>query len=166
MGPRRFGTALAALLVVALSPSPARADLAPVVALPTFDPIFQNDAAVRSVVARLGLPDRAEVVPIAVGSPWVRYELRAYYLQAGHMFVFMRASPRDGDVSILRYQGPIPPEPLAPASASVATAHDPDRAAAEAEARAAEAERAAARAEAIAEEMDRDFKQSLGKGKK
>src|SRR5690606_20511695 len=120
--------------------------------------------AVRSVVARLGLPDRAEVVPLAVGAPWEGYELRAYYDRVGQMLVFMRASVAwNEDVSVLRYQGPIPPSLAAAPAVVAAAAFDPDLAAAEAEARAAAAERAAARAEAIAATMDLDFKRSLVK---
>jgi hypothetical protein len=163
MGFVHIGIAMAALLMLDLSAGIARALAVAAVELPTFDPVFQNDSAVRSAVARIGLPDHAEVVPLAVGTPWEGYELRAYYLQAGQMLVFMRASLSDRDVSILRYQGPIPPGALAAEPPSAATMLDPDRAAAEAEARAAAAERAAARAEAIAAEMDRDFKRSLTK---
>lgn len=142
--------------------------------VPTFDPIFQNDSAVRMVVSRIGLPDYAEVVPLDVGSPWIGYELRAYYLVSNRMLVFMRADLDEG-VSVLRYQGPIPPAAraaVAPAGtyavagapvASGAVAMDPDQQAAEAEAKAAAAERAAERAEDIAREMESKFQQSLAK---
>jgi hypothetical protein len=166
MGPARLALPLAALLALGPAAEAAGAADAGVAAveLPTFDPIFQNDSAVRSVVARLGLPDRAEVVPLAVGPPWEAYELRAYYDRVGQMLVFMRANVAcDEDVSILRYQGPIPPSLAAAPTVVAAAAFDPDRAAAEAEARAAAAERAADRAEAITAAMDRRFKRSLVK---
>jgi hypothetical protein len=163
MGLARFGMVAAALLALSPSPGTARADAAAPVELPTFDPIFQNDAAVRAVVARIGLPDRAEVVPLDVGSPWEGYELRAYYLGSDQMFVFMRASPAHGDVSILMYQGPIPPVAPEPVPVSAASTLDPDRAAAEAEARADEAERAADRAEAATAALEESFKKSLVK---
>lgn len=142
--------------------------------LPTFDPIFQNDSAVRMVVAQIGLPDSAEIVPLEVGSPWVGYELRAYYLSSNRMLVFMRADIDEG-ISVLRYQGPIPPAaraaldpgaPYAVAGAPVAlraVPMDPDQQAAEAEAKAAAAERAAGRAEDIARKMESKFKRSLVK---
>ncbi len=169
--------ALAVALATALAPGPALAESLPV-ALPTFDPVFASDAAVRQVTARIGLPDRAEVVPLDVGSPWLGYELRAYYDRVGELLVFTRADLSGGNVSILRYQGPIPPaERVVPAPAGAgpgpaatigppdgASAEmDPDRAATEAEARAAAAERAADRAEEIAARMDQAFKSSLGK---
>ena len=70
----------------------------------------------------------------------------------------------DGDgVSILRYQGPIPPRAVATDYGAPPVVADADLMAAEAEARAAAAERAADRAEEIARQMDRQFKRSLGK---
>lgn len=127
--------------------------------LPTYDPIFQNDDAVRAVVARLGLPDRAEVVPLTIDDPYVRYELRAYYERANQMLVFLRADIDGEEISILRYQGPIPTRTVA----ALPVAVDADVLAAEAEARADAAERAAERAEEFARQMDRRFKRSLGK---
>jgi len=94
-------------LALVLVPRPVGAQA---VSLPTFDPVFQNDSAVRAVVARLGLPDRAEVVPLSVGDPWVASELRIFYLQRNRMLVFMRARVDGEDVSVLREQGPLPRE--------------------------------------------------------
>ena len=152
---------VAVLLVLAAGPALA-AKLEPV-SLPTWDPIFQNDSAVRMVVARLGLPDYAEVVPLSVGSPWVAWELRAYYVGSNQMLVFMRADVSGNEISVLRSQGPIPPRSIgvgAPAARGDASV-DPEILANEAEAKAAAAESAAARAELIAERMATAFERSL-----
>lgn len=140
--------------------------------LQSFRTILSTNEAVRDTVARIGMPDFAELQRVDVESPWATYEIRAYYRSFNKMYAFARAFllGRPG-VALVRFTGPIPPEKRAQmAGALPARALDPDqealraeRAAAEAEALAERAEKRADKAEAIADTAGREFRQSLVK---
>ena len=140
--------------------------------LQSFDQIFQVDNAVRSTVARIGMPDYAEVQRVRVEDPWVNFELRTYYLDYNRMLVFGRAMILGNpQVSLLRHEGPIPPAKLAmlterpvPVGTSAAdAARRAEEAAALAEDEAARAERYADSSESAANAADRSFLQQLVK---
>lgn len=132
----------------------------------SFVQLLQDDGALRATVARIGMPDAAELQRVLVNDPWVSYEVRTYYRQYDRMFVFGRAfilgNPQ---VSLLRHEGPIPATWLAsraPIDAE-AEAMRAEEAAARAEAIADRADRLADRAEAIADAMAADFPRQLQK---
>jgi len=132
----------------------------------SFIQLLQDDGAIRATVARIGMPDAAELQRVLVNDPWVTYEVRTYYRQYDRMFVFGRAfilgNPQ---VSLLRHEGPIPAAWLASrAPIDVeAEALRAEEAAARAEAIADRADRLADRAEAIADAMAADFPRQLQK---
>lgn len=132
----------------------------------SFVQLLQDDSAIRGTVARIGMPDAAELQRVLVNDPWVSYEVRTYYRDYDRMYVYGRAfilgNPQ---VSMLRHEGPIPASWLAsraPIDAD-AEALRAEEAAARAEAVADRAERLADRAEAIADAMAADFPRRLQK---
>jgi hypothetical protein len=136
----------------------------------SFREVLATDEAVRSVVQRIGFPDRAELQQVLVAAPWLAWELRTYYRDYGRVYVFARAFALDEpQISVLRYQGPIPEGKLiemTPARSDLIDRAERDaeraeRAAAEAEAKADLAERNAARASAISSQAGDQFKASL-----
>jgi hypothetical protein len=135
----------------------------------SFREILASDGAVRAVVRRIGMPYAVEMQRVRVEDPWYSWEVRAYYPEYNRMYAFSRAYILGvPEVSLLRYEGPIPPERQWPAVVPVAgdaesAAARAERAAAEAEALADRAERYADRAEAIADQGARDFTRSLYK---
>lgn len=136
----------------------------------SFNEIVTNDGAVRAVVRRIGMPYAVEMQRVRVEDPWYSWEVRAYYPQYNRMYAFSRAFILGvPEVSMLRYEGPIPADRQWPAvvPASMGDAESAaaraERAAAEAEALADRAERLADRAEAIADQGARDFTRSLFK---
>lgn len=140
--------------------------------LQSFQQIFQVDTAVRSTVARIGMPDYAELQKVDVEDPWVSWELRTYYKDFNRMLVFGRAMILGNpQVSLLRHEGPIPPEKMAMLTARPIpvgiSAEDAARRAEEAadlaESEANRAERFAAGSEAAAAGMDQSFRRSLVK---
>src|SRR5262245_42459632 len=75
----------------------------------SFSQILEVDWGVRAMVARIGTPSYAELQEVDVAEPWMRFELRAYYLEYGKMMVFGRAMILGNpEVSLLRHEGPIP----------------------------------------------------------
>lgn len=132
----------------------------------SFRDILRNDAAVRAVVQRIGMPYAAEIQQVRVVDPWYSWELRTYYPEYDRMYAFARAFILGvPEISLLRYEGPMPLDRL---QVAVATPGDAERAAqraeqaaAEAEALADRAERDASRAEAIADQAGHDFKRTL-----
>ncbi len=136
----------------------------------SFERIFEVDNAVRAAVARIGMPDYAELQKIDVNDPWVGWELRLYYRDYDKMLIFGRAmiigNPR---VSLLRHEGPIPPEKLAFLSrrlpSALERAEEAARRAEEAADRAADvaerAERLADDSERAAAEADRSFRRAI-----
>lgn len=140
--------------------------------LQSFQQIFQVDNAVRSTVARIGMPDYAELQRVSVQDPWVSWELRTYYRDYNRMLVFGRAMILGNpQVSLLRHEGPIPPEKLAMLTAPVVpvgiSAEDAARRAEEAallaENEATRAEQSADDSERAASRLDRSFRRSLVK---
>jgi hypothetical protein len=138
----------------------------------SFHDVLATDEAVRAVVRRIGMPDRVELQQVQVDWPWLAWELRAYYWQYGRVYAFARAFALDEpQISVLRYQGPIPEDKLAQISTVVARSDAADRAerdaeraeraAAEAEAKAEHADQLADRAEAISSQASDRFKSSL-----
>ncbi|MBM4269849.1 MAG: hypothetical protein FJ144_25145 [Deltaproteobacteria bacterium] len=132
----------------------------------SFLQLMQTDGAIRKTVARIGLPDAAEIQRVENEAPWLDYEVRTYYRAYGQMYVFARAfilgNPQ---VSLLRHQGPIPEATLArmmPIDAE-AEALRAEQAAAEAEAMADRAERRADAAERAADMLAADFPRRLQK---
>ena len=132
----------------------------------SFVQLVQDDSAIRAMVARIGMPDAAELQRVLVNDPWLSYEIRTYYRDYDRMYVFGRAfilgNPQ---ISLLRHEGPIPASWLAsraPIDAD-AEALRAEEAAARAEAVADRAERLADRAEAIADAMAADFPRRLQK---
>ncbi|MFM7142571.1 MAG: hypothetical protein ACKO2K_11730 [Alphaproteobacteria bacterium] len=74
-----------------------------------FRRLLTRNGAIRRHVGRIGLPDYAEIQKVAVDSPWRPEEIRLYYLDFDRMYSFGRAMILESpEVSILRYQGPIP----------------------------------------------------------
>jgi hypothetical protein len=157
------------------APAPERpyiCDIGPpkLVSMRSFKQLVRDDAAIWATVRRIGVPDRVEVQRIYVNEPWLGWEIRAYYRDYNRMFAYGRAfilgSPA---VSLLRYEGPIPPElmattfsaPLDPNLAAERAAQQAERAAADGEALADRATRFADRAEAATDKLDVDFKRSL-----
>jgi hypothetical protein len=138
--------------------------------LQSFQQIFEVDNAVRATVARIGMPNYAELQKVDASDPWVTWEIRTYYLDYNRMFVFGRAmilgSPQ---VSLLRHEGPIPPDKLAMLTTrtiavnAAAAADRAEVAAARAEEEAERAERYADGSEAAADGMDRSFRRALVK---
>ena len=117
------------------------------------------------------MPDWAEIQQVDVDAPWGSWEIRTYFRRYNRVMAFARAFILDTpEISLLRYQGPIPPNKrlvevqtvaaTSPIDNSLARA---EHAAAEAEAIADRAEREAARAEAIADTASQDFKRGLVK---
>lgn len=138
------------------------------VSMRTFRQILRDDKAVRALVRRVGMPYAVEMQHVRVGDPWYVWELRAYYPRYNRMFAFGRAFILNvPEISLLRYEGPIPPERRWPAVVQASVPGDAaaraERAAAEAEALADQATRYADRAEVIADQAGRDFKRSLVK---
>jgi hypothetical protein len=140
--------------------------------LESFNQIFQIDGAVRSTVARIGMPDYAEIQKVRVEDPWVNYEVRTYYLDYNRMLVFGRAMILGNpQVSLLRHEGPIPADKLAMLTTRVvavgANADDAARRAEEAanlaESEADRAERSADSSESVADSLDRSFREKLVK---
>ena len=140
--------------------------------LQSFQQIFEVDTAVRSTVARIGMPDYAELQRVDVENPWVSWELRTYYKDYNRMLVFGRAMILGNpQVSLLRHEGPIPPEKMAmltarpiPVGASAAdAARRAEEAADLAESEASRAERFAVDSESAAAGMDQSFRRSLVK---
>lgn len=132
----------------------------------SFVQLLQDDSALRATVARIGMPDAAELQRVRVNDPWVGYEIRTYYRDYDRMYVFGHAfilgNPQ---ISLLRHEGPIPAAwyaSRAPIDAE-AEARRAEDAAARAESIAARAERLADRAEAIADAMAEDFPRQLQK---
>ncbi|HEY8516969.1 MAG TPA: hypothetical protein VIS07_15780 [Candidatus Binatia bacterium] len=135
----------------------------------SFREVLANDQAIRALVKRIGMPYAVEVQRVRVEDPWYSWEVRAYYPEYNRMFAFGRAFILGvPEVSLLRYEGPIPPDRRWPAVTRIGgdaedAAARAERAAAEAEALADQAERFADRAEAIADQGARDFTRSLYK---
>lgn len=135
----------------------------------SFQEVLSHNGAVRAVVARLGLPDWAEIQKVSTDAPWNSYEVRTYYRDSNRMYAFARAFILDStEIVLVRYQGPIPPGKFPAVRHARLTDADQDalraeRAAAEAEARAEAAERGADRAAQVAEVASQDFKRSLVK---
>jgi len=137
----------------------------------SFREVLSTDEAVRAVVRRIGMPDRVELQQVQVDWPWLGWELRAYYRQYGRVYAFARAFALDEpQISVLRYQGPIPEDKLAQmnvvahsdaADRAERDAERAERAAAEAEAKADHADQLADRAEAISTQANDSFKSSL-----
>lgn len=72
------------------------------------DVIRRNDA-IRRHVRRVGYPDLVEIQKVYVDSPWTTEEFRLYYREIDRLFAFSRAYILDlPEVSLMRYQGPIP----------------------------------------------------------
>ncbi len=133
--------------------------------LRSFKEILRNDAALRAVVQHIGMPYAAEIQQVRVEDPWYSWELRTYYPEYDRMYAFSRAFILGvPEISLLRYEGPMPYDRLQiaalPGDAERA-AERAERAAAEAEALADRAERDASRAEAIADQAGRDFHRTL-----
>jgi hypothetical protein len=140
--------------------------------LQSFRQIFEVDSAVRATVARIGMPNYAEIQKIDVNDPWVSYELRTYYVDYNKMMVFGRAMILGNpQVSLLRHEGPIPPDKLAMLTVGTVTAHGSaadaarraEDAAALAENEAVRAEGYADSSEAAADGLDDSFRRSLVK---
>jgi len=75
----------------------------------SFREVLAVDEAVRRVVERTGLPDRVELQQVLVEAPWLAWELRTYSRDDGRVYAFARAVALDEpQISLLRYQGPIP----------------------------------------------------------
>ncbi len=132
----------------------------------SFVQLLQGDGALRATVARIGMPDAAELQRVLVNDPWLGYEVRTYYRDYDRMYVFARAFVLGNpQVSLLRHEGPIPAQWLesrAPIDVDAVALRAED-AAAKAEAVAQRAERLADRAEAIADAMAEDFPRHLQK---
>jgi hypothetical protein len=140
--------------------------------LESFEQIFQVDGAVRATVARIGMPNYAELQKIDAPDPWVTYELRTYYLDYNKMIVFGRAMILGNpQISLLRHEGPIPADKLAlltvgPVTAQGSAADAARRAedaANRAEHDANRAESYAASSEGAADGLDESFRHSLVK---
>ena len=140
--------------------------------LRSFQQIMARNRALRTHVARLGMPDWAEIQKVYTDAPWTNYEIRIYYRDYDRMFAFARAFILEiPEVTMLRYQGPIPPGKFAAVqSVQVSNPDNADadalraeRAAELAEGRAEAAERNAQQAEAIAQHASNEFKESLVK---
>lgn len=132
----------------------------------SFVQLLQDDNALRATVARIGMPDAAELQRVRVNEPWVSYEVRTYYRDYDRMYVFGRAFILNNpQITLLRHEGPIPAAwyaSRAPIDAE-AEARRAEDAAARAESIADRAERLADRAEAIADAMAEDFPRRLQK---
>lgn len=132
----------------------------------SFVQMIQDDAAIRAMVARIGMPNAVEVQRVLVNDPWVDYEVRTYYREYDRMYVFGRAFVLGNpEISLLRHEGPIPPQWLA-SRAPIdyeAAARRAEEAAARAEQVANRADRLADRAEAIADAMAADFPKHIQK---
>jgi hypothetical protein len=140
------------------------------VSMRSFREILQNNEAIRSTVERIGMPDWVEIQQVDVDAPWGAWEIRTYFRRYNRVMAFSRAFILEyPEISLLRYQGPIPASKRWPEVHTVAVSSTDDslaraeRAAAEAEAIADRAEREAARAEAIANTSSEDFKRGLVK---
>lgn len=140
--------------------------------LESFNQIFQTDGSVRATVARIGMPDYAEIQKVRVEDPWVNYEIRTYYLDYNRMLVFGRAMILGNpQVALLRHEGPIPADKFAMLTTRVvavgSNAADAARRAEEAadlaENEAARAEGYADSSESAADSLDRSFRQKLVK---
>jgi hypothetical protein len=140
--------------------------------LESFNQIFQVDGAVRAAVARIGMPNYAEIQKVDVNDPWVNYELRTYYVEYNKMMVFSRAFILGNpNVSLLRHEGTIPADKLAMLTVGTVTtngsasdaARRAEDAAALAESEAERAEGYAANSESAADGLDRSFRASLVK---
>jgi hypothetical protein len=138
----------------------------------SFKEVLARDGAVRALVRRIGMPYAVEMQRVRVEDPWYTWELRAYYPTYDRMYAFGRAFILGvPEVSLMRYEGPIPPDRWRTATTTVsaprgdaeAAALRAEQAAAEAEALADRADRYADRAEAIADQAGQDFKRSLFK---
>lgn len=132
----------------------------------SFVQVLQDDAAIRALVARIGMPNAVELQRVLVNDPWLSYEIRVYYRGYDRMYVFGRSFILGNpEVSLLRHEGPIPASWLASrAPIDVdAEARRAEAAAARAESIADRAERLADRAEAIADAMAADFPRQLQK---
>ena len=148
----------------------------------SFKELVRKDAALRATVARIGMPDAAELQRVLVNDPWADFEVRIYYRQYNRMYVFGRAFILGNpEVSHLRHEGPIPatwlasrrPAARSPGAARSAEAAAPgleeeevrraEASAARAEEWAAEVEALADRAEFIADSMAADFPERLRK---
>ena len=131
-----------------------------------FERHVQRDSAVRATVARLGMPDGAEMQQVLVDAPWLGWELRTYYRRYDKMFVYGRAFILGNpEVSMLRHQGPIPAEWLErqktdPSTSAVQRA---EQSAARAEAFADRIEGLAQRAEEASDQLAADFPRRLSK---
>ncbi len=140
----------------------------------SFKEMLANDGAVRALVRRIGMPYAAEVQRVRVEDPWYTYELRTYYPKYDRMYAFGRAFILGvPEVSLMRYEGPIPTDRWRTAAVVQATSYlggDAESAAARAERAADEAERLADQAtrfadqaDAVADQAGREFKSSLVK---
>lgn len=132
----------------------------------SFVQMIQDDSAIRATVARIGMPNAVEVQRVLVNAPWVNYEVRTYYRDYDRMYVFGRAFILGNpEVSLLRHEGPIPPQWLASHAPFdyEGAARRAEEAADRAEATADRADRLADRAEAIADAMAADFPKHIQK---
>jgi hypothetical protein len=130
----------------------------------SFLEIAQRDHTILDLIARVGMPDRAELQEVTAGPPWLGWEIRTYYRRYDYMYVFGRSFILgDPEVSLIRYEGPMPDRlwvrPLTAEEAALRA----EQAAALAEAEAERAEQYADRAEADANRLKQDFHQSLRK---
>jgi hypothetical protein len=136
----------------------------------SFEEVLAHDDKVRELVRRIGLPDRAELQQIDADWPWLAWEIRTYYERYNRVYAFGRAFVLDRpEISVLRYQGPIPPAVVSvglkvgPLDRLERAAQAAERAAEAAERAADQADRFADRAGATADQMGDEFKSSLRK---
>lgn len=137
---------------------------------------MSRNRALAAYVGRNGLPDVAEIRPLATRPPWDDHEVALYYLDGRTEIGFARAwilgRP---EVQIERYERPLTDEQIAvlatrahlqrtdPTTRAEQAAERADAAMARIETAAGSAERAADRAEAIASKMETSFHRKLRK---
>lgn len=138
-----------------------------VLTLASFEEVLAKNAAIRSTVTRIGMPDRVEVQRVRVREPWSEWETRLYYRALDRLFIFGRAyilgSPQ---ITLLRHESRIPRATWAmwgggPSTRSARSAAE--RAADAAERSAEAAERTARLAEAMADDAAAEFPKKLMK---
>ncbi len=110
-----LATPMLALSAPDCRPSPERPYVCDIGEPRTLTPVelerlVETDAALRATIARIGYPDLVQVQKIKVEAPWLNWEVRVYYRDFDQMMAFGRAFVLgDPKVSLMRYQGPIPP---------------------------------------------------------
>jgi hypothetical protein len=135
-----------------------------------------RNAALAAYIRRNGLPDVAEIRPLATRPPWDDHEVALYYIDGRTEIGFARAMILGRpDIEIERYERPLTDEQIAvlatrahleradPTMRAEQAADRAEAAAGSVETAAGSAERAADRAEAIASKMETSFHQRLRK---